>query len=140
MPKRSHGESFTRLYRIWSDMRQRCTNPRTKDWPRYGGRGITVCSEWGQYENFRRWAFASGYASTLTIDRLDNNLGYSPDNCRWADATTQGANRATTYIAPTGEPWWHIAKANGITSAAYQKRVSRGWAKERAASEPLRQQ
>jgi len=85
---------LTRLYRIWTGMRNRCSNPSGKDWSEYGGRGITVCDEWAvMFPAFEKWAVANGYADNLSLDRIDNNRGYSPDNCRWADVKTQQANR-----------------------------------------------
>jgi hypothetical protein len=73
-----------RLYDIWHGMRQRCRNPNTRNFHNYGGRGITVCDEWNDsYEAFRAWSLAHGYADHLTIDRINNDSGYEPANCRW---------------------------------------------------------
>lgn len=89
----THGEMPVRLYRIWRGMKARCNNPHTKDFHYYGARGIKVCDEWMEhYESFRDWAFANGYSDTLTLDRVEVNKDYSPDNCRWVDRHTQMRN------------------------------------------------
>lgn len=82
-----------RLYRIWHNMTERCNNKNNAGFKNYGGRGITVCSEWNNYETFARWALNNGYKDNLTIDRIDNDSGYSPNNCRWATMEDQVRNR-----------------------------------------------
>lgn len=84
----------TKLYRIYHAMIERCYDVNNKEYMCYGGRGISVCSEWkNSYENFYMWSIKSGYAEGLTIDRKDVNREYSPENCRWADLTTQALNK-----------------------------------------------
>ena len=100
--RKATGEKYyiieKRLYNVWVVMRERCNN---KNWPQYknyGGRGITICEEWNSFENFMKWAYANGYDKNArrgecTIDRIDNDKGYCPDNCRWSTQTVQIHNR-----------------------------------------------
>ena len=96
----THRKTKTRLYNVWTHIIQRCYNPKHTAYKRYGGRGITVCDEWrSNFSNFYEWAIATGYDEhaafhQCTIDRIDNDRGYSPDNCRWVDAKTQNNNKS----------------------------------------------
>ena len=88
------GGKRTRLYRIWRAMKTRCYNLNAQNYKDYGGRGITICPEWlHDFVAFRDWALSHGYRDDLSIDRIDNDKGYSPDNCRWATAKEQRANQ-----------------------------------------------
>ena len=90
----AHGGNGTRLYNIWCGMKTRCYDKNRDRYPDYGGRGITVCEEWlHDFPAFRDWALANGYTDDLTIDRIDNDKGYSPENCRWQTAEQQNQNR-----------------------------------------------
>lgn len=83
-----------RLYRIWANMKLRCSNQRDPKFERYGGRGIRVCTRWQRsFETFRDWALSSGYRDDLSIDRINNDHGYRPSNCRWATASQQRRNQ-----------------------------------------------
>lgn len=134
---RTHGESKTRLYRIWKSMHTRCYNENVPDYVRYGGRGIGICDAWRTFEPFRDWALASGYAADLSIDRIDNDIGYQPSNCRWATAETQSQNRRFVRRSPDGRPWSAIAKAHGLKTTTMHCRLNEGWPIELAASLPL---
>ena len=100
-----HGEYQSRLHNIWGDMKQRCGNKKNTNYHLYGERGITVCDEWiDDYETFRNWALNNGYSDELTLDRMDNDGMYCPDNCRWADHYTQMNNtRRTRHITYNNE-------------------------------------
>jgi len=87
------------LYGIWKGIKSRCYNPNRKAYPYYGARGIRVCAEWlHNYPAFEAWALVNGYASHLEIDRRDNGLGYSPENCRFTTAKVQSRNRRNNLL------------------------------------------
>ena len=91
-----HGHRHERLYWVWLGIKQRCTNPKSKDYPHYGGRGIKRCPEWNDYAVFREWAMNNGYAPGLTVERLDVNGNYCPENCAWIPKAEQGKNTTRT--------------------------------------------
>lgn len=132
---KKHGGRNSKLYRIWSNMKDRCNNPNCKAFSDYGGRGITVCKEWlADFSAFQKWAFANGYKEGLTIDRKDNDKGYYPDNCRWTDRKVQGNNkRNCRYITYKGQRKT-VAEWSEITNIPHDTllyRLNHGWKTER---------
>ncbi len=90
----THGDARTKLYMVWCAMKARCYRTNDKSYKNYGGRGITVCTEWREdYSAFKKWAVDSGYDERLSIDRIDNDGDYEPSNCRWATPKTQARNK-----------------------------------------------
>lgn len=130
----THGETDTRLYGVWCAMKRRCYNPDVPEYKNYGGRGITMCDDWkNSYELFRDWALSTGYdcnagRGKCTIDRIDNNSGYCPENCRWVDQQAQmnnvRYNRHITYNNETHTiaEWSRIT---GIPYSVLRQRISR---------------
>ena len=128
--QKKHGMCGTRLYHIWTGLIGRCLNPNNKDFVYYGGRGITVCEDWKIPENFFEWAFSSGYSANLTLDRINCNKGYSPDNCRWITNSEQQRNRRNNRIIEyNGEKHciaeW--AEITGINQQTIYSRLVYGW-------------
>lgn len=132
------------LYFTWRDMRQRCSLPHHPSYCNYGARGIIVCDEWNQsFENFQSWAYKHGWSpdihSTITIDRVDNDGPYSPENCRFTDRWTQANNRrCTKYLTLNGRTksisaW---SRETGICQSTLYRRLDMGWPVERVLTEP----
>jgi hypothetical protein len=125
----THGDTVcgrTRLYGIWINMKQRCKADGHKD---YGGRGIRVCDAWYDYTAFKRWALENGYNDTLSIDRIDVNGNYEPENCRWANNEIQSNNtRRNVFITCFGETktvsQW--AKYLGISLSTFSRWLKQG--------------
>lgn len=130
MPITKHGKCFTRLYRIWNSMKQRCSNPKAISYKYYGGKGITVCEEWQDFKPFYEWAMANGYRDDLTIDRKDSNGNYCPENCLWATNKVQqnhtSYNRLITFRGETHNitEWAEILN---IPRNVLYNRTRRGW-------------
>ena len=91
---KTHGKQHTRLYKIWINIKDRVLNPKNKRYSDYGGRGITLCDDWkNDFIPFYNWAMSNEYSDELSIDRIDNDGGYSPENCRWTTPTMQQRNQ-----------------------------------------------
>lgn len=136
-----HDVINTRIYRIWGNMVNRCSNENNPNYHSYGGRGIKVCDEWLSFPEFYKWALESGYDKSLTIDRIDNDDGYYPENCRWATVDQQANNkRSNKFITYNGETHtiaeW--AKILGVKYKALHSRLSLGWTVERAFTQEYR--
>jgi len=132
----THGDSYKRLYYCWGCMRARCDNPNNKDYLKYGGQGIKYCKEWGFYENFKKWALIHGYKDNLTIDRINNNLGYIPSNCRWATRKEQARNRCmvkkVTFDGETRPIYYWADKYNISSLVIYSRIFKLKWRIDRA--------
>jgi hypothetical protein len=141
--KTKQGYSNTKIYRIYRAIHERC-NGKTKDSLRYLGRGIQVCEEWQKdYKLFIKWAFENGYKQGLQIDRIDNNKGYSPENCRWVTAKVNNNNRENTFnVVYKGENYAFcllLEKLGLIDNmAAIRSRIKRGYSIEDAFDKPIK--
>ena len=128
-PYNMHGNQ-PRLYVIWNKMKQRCGNPNAVDFSYYGGRGIAVCDQWKKsFWDFRAWALVNGYADNLTIDRIDNDGNYEPNNCRWISFAEQRTNTSQTRkVTINGETMClkHWCEKYGINYAMVCQRIHRG--------------
>lgn len=117
-----HDKSYSNLYRRWSGIKQRCLNPNNCNYKYYGGRGITICDEWkDDFLAFEKWAMENGFKEELTIDRIDNNGNYEPDNCRWVNHSIQNINmrhkNTSGYVGickhSVANRWYGRVKVNG---------------------------
>lgn len=116
--------SRSSLYNSWCNMRQRCLNPKNPKFKRYGGRGITICDEWMDIRGFIDWANKNGWKQGMTIDRIDNNGNYCPENCRWVSVSENSRKKSTTKIdiikaqeirSRINEDWYKLAEEYGCT-------------------------
>lgn len=134
------GYSHEPLYALWWNMKRRCNDDSADSFKNYGARGIKVCSEWNDYSEFYKWAKSNGYEPGLTIDRIDSNKDYCPDNCRWVDWKTQERNRRNNrLITFKGEThclseWSEITDINKKT---LRNRLINGWSVEKSLTEHI---
>lgn len=122
-----HGMSHTSIHRLWANMLQRCTNPNSAAYPRYGGRGITVSDRWMVFDNFLE--DMGKRPKGLLLERIDNDKGYCPENCRWATIKEQANNRRSNRFIETSQgelTIQQIADIAGVGYAAIINRIRRG--------------
>lgn len=136
-------EHWSKLRAVWRQMKRRCTSPKDDKYANYGARGIRVCDEWAaDFPTFYYWAIEAGYRPGLSIDRIDNDGPYAPENCRWADRATQSSNtRTNRRIAAFGETktlaeWVRDPRCVVSYPALQLRIVRRGWEPERAIKTP----
>lgn len=128
-PNYKHGLRYTRLYSIWSNMFTRCQNEHSEHYGRYGGRGIIVCDSWKDFKTFYDWAMSYGYNDNLTLDRIDNDGNYCPENCRWATMKQQCNNTSRCKFitidseTKTMREWCEIT---GVNYSTARDRINRG--------------
>ena len=127
-----------KLRKVWRQMKRRCTVPTDGKYPRYGGRGISICPEWMDYDVFCDWAEGAGYAEGLSINRVDNDGNYEPGNCEWTDRITQANNSSRNiWFSAFGETktlaqWSRDPRCQTTRAGLTLRVLRRGWDIERA--------
>ena len=136
----THGLCGTRLHRIWKRMKTRCYNKNSSDYILYGSRGIKICDQWKKsFPEFAKWSFENGYKDNLTIDRINPNGDYSPENCRWATAKEQANNRRSNRFITIGYETKTIAEwveYSGISKSTFCQRLQAGKSGQDLISKP----
>ena len=141
--KRGHEE---RLYHVWNSMKQRCENPNRPNYVWYGAKGISVCDEWQNYLTFKKWAYENGYDDKApkggcTLDRIDIEKGYSPQNCRWISMADQNRNKSYhRYVEYRGERLTvtQLARKTGMIKETLVYRLNANWSVEDAVNKPIK--
>ena len=140
----THGDSCrgkeARLYRIWRNMKSRCSNPNKPDYEYYGKQGIKVCDEWVDYITFKEWAIANGYQDNLTLDRREGDKNYCPENCRWITIKEQQNNKSNNHRIEFDGEIYTIAEWSEILNIkrdVIKDRLLAGWSVEKALTEPV---
>lgn len=132
----THGMSDTRLYRIYKHIKNRCYREEDIRYDQYGGRGIKMCDEWlNSFESFYAWSMNNGYDESLSIDRIDLNGDYCPENCRWADDYTQANNKTNNRVYTYNDETHTLAEWARIYNINYKclwRRLDRGWSIEKS--------
>lgn len=135
----THGKSTTPIYHVWSCIKRRCKNKNSKDYKYYGGRGITYTSSWDKFEGFLK-DMGKNYKKGLQIDRIDNNKGYSKENCRWVTRKVQANNKRSNRlftingITKNIEQW---SQEKGVPAHRVRHRLKKGWSIEKSLSKQL---
>ena len=136
----SHGLSESRIYDIWKELKQRCTNESNIKYKYYGEKGITVCDEWANsFISFYNWSIENGYNESLTIDRIDSNKGYNPSNCRWVSYKVQNNNKGNNVriemdgVVKTISEW---CECYNVPFRRVSDRIRKGWDLRKALTTP----
>ena len=128
--------------KIWQNMKTRCNNAKSPSFGRYGGRGIVVCDDWRNFENFKEWATANGYQENLTLDRVDVNGNYEPTNCRWITNAQQQLNKRTNHLITYNGKTQTIKEWSNELGMNYTTLSSRimdyHWSVEKAITTPVK--
>lgn len=133
-----HGKVGTTTYNVWSSMLARCRNPNCPAFPNYGGRGIDVCDAWISFKGFL--ADMGERPEGLTLERIDNDRGYGPDNCRWATRSEQGRNKRSTRLLTVDGQTLSMAEwseRTGLKISTIWARIAKGWPESVAVTTPL---
>ena len=142
-PHSTHHLSKHPLYNVWYHMKRRCYDSKNPFYKDYGGRGITICDEWLDFENFYKWSMDNGYEKGLTVDRIDNDMGYSPENCRLVKMDVQANNsrscRMITYNGKTQNLMQWCDELGLDYKRVHNRLYKCKWDFEKAISEPLDQ-
>jgi len=124
-----HGLSHTRIHNIWWALYQRCCDENSSSYHWYGAKGITMCEDWKEFNNFHKWCYENGYNENFSIDRKNNNIGYYPDNCRWVDMKTQQRNRGNNRFITIGgitKKLCEWSEESGLHHVTILSRIKRG--------------
>lgn len=147
--RKTHGITKKSLHNAWINMKTRCNNPKYNEYERYGGRGISYCKEWESFDNFMYWAIQNGYQelkdkngrTQLTLDRIDNNGNYCPENCRWVTALEQSRNKSNNKrYEYKGKMYClsQLAEISFVNVDTLRRRIKNGFSIDKAVETPSR--